>query len=281
MLFIFARIVRAVSIACYRSGSVAMFTLRYPNLMSGIRLLLVPGCCPTNYSSLAVQLARTLQHTRSGLLLQPHYMLCVAVTTYSGCCSARPAESYSEEEKEMLFQLVRFCSLTIGQELSLYVDLISQAAPVVPVETNEDSSNTNNRRPLQRDARLKIAPQLQQLADCATWISRKELRSSDQRLQQLLRDLCSECLAAATKIVSAATVVEPEPTATVLDALGTQGPRAEEDRDHSSVAAGKDDGAEGEADVLGPIDAAVQNLRKKLKGLQYFLDANISSNKND
>ena len=181
----------------------------------------------------------------------------------------------------MLFQLVRFCSLTIGQELSLYVDLISQAAPVVPVATNEDNSNTNNRRPLQRDARLKIAPQLQQLADCATWIARKELRSSDQRLQQLLRDLCSECLAAATKIVSAATVVEPERTATVLDALGIQGPRAEKDRDHSSVAAGKDNGAEGEADILSPIDAAVQNLRKKLKGLQYFLDANISSNKND
>lgn len=255
-----------------------MFSLRYPNLLHSIRLLLLPegGSFPTTS---ALQLARTLQHTRSGLLLQPHYILCVSVALYCGCSSAKPAESGSEEEKEMLFQLVRVCSLTIGQELSLFLDLLSQAVP--PVVVKQVDTDGTNRSPPQRDARLKIAPQLQLLADCTAWISRRELGAADERLQQLLREFCSDCLSTATKITAstpaAVAVAVATTTTTTTDASGTES-RAEGGRDDSLAA---DDDGEREEDVFDLVDAAIQNLRKKLKGLQYFLDANVSSNKID
>eukprot|EP01036_Dinobryon_divergens_P023204 gene23204-31525_t len=266
------RLVRAVTNACCRSCAVAVFSLRYPDLLHSIRLLLGGSEFSSfSTSSSALQLARTLQHTRSGLLLQPHTILSVSVAFYCGCStSARPAESGSKEEKETLFQLVRVCSLTIGQELNLFLELLSQVVPARQV-----GIDATIRRPPQRDARLKIAPQLQQLADCTAWISRRELGAADERLQQLLRDFCSDCLSTMTKIAAATTpaaVVAPVATMNTMDTSSAEGGQ------DSSLA---DEDGEREEDFLDSIDAAVQNLRKKLKGLQYFLDANISSNKID
>lgn len=167
---------------------------------------------------------------------------------------------------------MRVCSLTIGQELNLFLELLSQVVPA-----RQADIDATNRRPPQRDVRLKIAPQLQQLADCTAWISRRELAAADERLQQLLRDFCSNCLSTMTKIAAATTpaaaVAAPVDTTNTIDTCSAEGGRDDNLAD--------EDGGEREEDFLDSIDAAVQNLRKKLKGLQYFLDANISSNKID